>query len=130
MNGPVTAATTLCAGMILIGALHFLAPGGAMGKSVKSVLGMVFLVTVLAACLPAFRGFSAQIVLNTAQEKAENSALTETNAKYVLGEVLKKAGISFSKITVCTDKSDDGSISISKVIIVTDCKPSRQRLRE
>ena len=127
MNGWHSALTALCAGMILIGALHILTPGGAMEKSVKGVLSTVFLLSVLTACLPAFRGFSTQIGAKREEAKAENQSLMETNAEYVVMEVLKKADIPFSKITVRTDKSDDGSISISKVIIVTDCEPQTVR---
>ena len=115
------AVSALCAALIVIGALCLLIPGGTMGKSVKKVLSLVFLLSVLSACLPAFRGLSVQIVPRP-QTETDHVALHETNAEFVIKEVLQKAGVSFSKITVRTDKSDDGGISISKVIIVTDCK--------
>ena len=127
MNGYHSVLTALCAGMILIGALHLLTPGGAMEESVKGVLSTVFLLSVLTACLPAFRGFSAQIATRGEEAQTENPPLMETNAEYIIREVLKKSDIPFSKITVRTDKSEDGSISISKVIIVTDCEPQTVR---
>ena len=49
-------------------------------------------------------------------EYSEDS-LYAASAEYVYGQLLKNAGIEFTKITVCTDKSDDGSIIISKVTV-------------
>ena len=126
MNGFQSAVCALCAALILIGALCLLTPGGTMGKPVKSVISLVFLISVLAACLPAFRGFSPEIIFRT-EAAADAGDLTATNAEYVFREVLQKQDIPFSKITVRTDKTDDGGISISKVIIVTACEEETVR---
>ena len=42
-------------------------------------------------------------------------------------KVLKSAEINFSEITVCTDKTEDGGIVISKLIIYSDCAEERIR---
>ena len=119
-------ACALCAALILIGGLHFLIPGGVMEKSVRTVVGMAFLVSVLAACIPAFRGVNPEIVFSS-PARVDADDMMKTNAVYVFTQILQSKEIPFSKITVYTDKSEDDGISISKVVIVTDCEEETVR---
>ena len=97
-----------------------LSPGGVMEKPVRYILGLVFLVIVIS---------SAGVTLGTAEwdavfpaaDEIPRQSLDAASAEYVYGAVLEASGINFSEITVCTDKSDDGSIIITKVIIYTGC---------
>ena len=56
---------------------------------------------------------------------ADSASLQISAAEYVYEYALNEADIDFSKITVCTDNSENSSISINKVIIYTDCEKSR-----
>ena len=104
MNAFSAFAAALCAACVLIGALHLITPDGAMSKPVIS-----------AAAIP-LKKISVDITVPDCEEYSEES-LYATSAEYVYGRLLKNAGIEFTKITVCTDKSDGGSIIISKVTV-------------
>ena len=101
--------TALCAACVFTGALYMLSPGGVMEKPVRYILGLVFLVIVIS---------SAGVTLGTAEwdavfpaaDEIPRQSLDAASAEYVYGAVLEASGINFSEITVCTDKSDDGSI--------------------
>ena len=86
--------TALCAACVFTGALYMLSPGGVMEE--------------WDAVFPA-------------ADEIPRQSLDAASAEYVYGAVLEASGINFSEITVCTDKSDDGSIIITKVIIYTGC---------
>ena len=113
MNAFSAFAAALCAACVLIGALHLITPDGAMSKPVKYALSVVFLISVISAAAIPLKKISVDITVPDCEEYSEES-LYATSAEYVYGRLLKNAGIEFTKITVCTDKSDDGSIIISK----------------
>lgn len=89
-----------------------------MSKSVTYILGLVFILSVTAAS-----GITVKNVDFSLPEAeyalADSDESLVYSAEYVYSYVLEKAGIKFSKITVCTNKTENGSISISKVQIVT-----------
>ena len=97
-----------------------------MSKPVKYILGLVFLVTVISAAGLISDGFRSDISFNTDIETSDEE-LKAAAAKYVYVKVLKAAEINFSEITVCTDKTEDGGIVISKLIIYSDCAEERIR---
>ena len=100
----------------MIGALHMICPDGAMGKSVKYILSLIFIVSVIAAAAFNIRNFDWNTDY-TVPEIQSDESLEASAARYVYAAALKSAGINFREITVCTDKSESGSIIISKVII-------------
>ena len=116
MNAFSAFAAALCAACVLIGALHLITPDGAMSKPVKYALSVVFLISVISAAAIPLKKISVDITVPDCEEYSEES-LYATSAEYVYGRLLKDAGIEFTKITVCTDKSDGGSIIISKVTV-------------
>lgn len=97
-----------------------------MGKSVKYVLSLVFLVTLISAAGLLKSGFNYDISFNMSS-KVSDEALMKESARYVYAQALKNSEINFTEITVCTDKTEDGSIVISKVIIYSDCTEERIR---
>lgn len=116
MNSLSSVLTAFCAACVFIGALYILCPDGAMSKPVKYLLSLVFLVSVIASAgLVTQKGsvslptFSEQII--------DTESLDAANAELVFSCALRLGGIDFSKISVYTDKTADGSISISKVLI-------------
>ncbi len=116
--------TAFCASCIFIGALYIVCPDGAISKSVKYLLGLVFLISVIAA---------AGVTVNKADFNFDIPEVSQTDdyeleiasAKYVYEFLLKKAGINFKEITVCTDKDENGSILINKIVICSDCESER-----
>ena len=126
MNGFTTFLTSLCTAAVFIGVLHLICPDGNMGKSVKYVLSLVFLVTLISAAGLLKSGFNYYISFNMSS-KVSDEALMKESARYVYAQALKNSEINFTEITVCTDKTEDGSIVISKVIIYSDCTEERIR---
>ncbi len=116
--------TTFCVACVFIGALYIVCPDMEMGKSVKYLLSLVFLITVITAT--GFTVKKADINFEMPQyEISETERLDTAAAEYAYAYVLRANDINFSKITVCTDKIADGSIVISKVIICSDCEKAR-----
>lgn len=113
-----------CSASVFIGALYMLCPDGVISKSLKYILGLVFILSVISAAAIAVGKWDFKMPeINTDYE--DSYTLQTSAAEYVYAYALTDAGIDFSKITVCTDKSENGSISINKVIICTDCEKSR-----
>lgn len=119
MNIITSLLTAFCASAVFIGALYMICPDGAMNKTVKFVLGLVFLLSVIAASGITLSQADISFEIPK-QEAADTAALDTAAAEYVYSYALKNSGIDFSEITVCTDKSADGSIYISKVIIKSE----------
>lgn len=125
MGGFVSFATAFCAACIFIGALSAAAPEKAMSKPVKYVLSLAFTAAVIGAAGMIdktdldFNEFSGEISVSSDMQTAA--------AEYAYAYALKSADINFSEITVCTDKTDDGSIIITKVIIYSDGNESEIR---
>ena len=111
--------TSFCVGCVLIGALYIICPDGAISKTVKYVFSLVFLLIIItAANIPLknlrFDLFSSQAI----ETNGENMQISA--AEFVFAHTLKSQNINFSKISIFTDKSDDQSIVITKVVIITD----------
>lgn len=121
MNFLSSVLITFCAACVFIGALYMLCPDGVMSKPVKYILGLCFLITVISAAGITVKTPDIDFSLpETVTEDTES--LEIASAEYVYSYLLTAANIDFSQITVCTDKSDDGSIIINKVIIRSDCQ--------
>lgn len=106
---------TFCASAIFIGALLIVCPSGHLSKSVKNILAIIFTIIVISAALKI--DFNLDFKVNTDAITSHTVALETHSAAYVYGQCLKKAELEFSKISVLTNKNDDGSIVISKVLI-------------
>ena len=110
--------TAICASSVFIGALYMLCPNGAMSKTVTYVFGLCFIL-----CIISTSGIMKKdIDFNFSQSGYNYDDSRESlvaAAKYAYSYALEKSGIEFSEITVCTTKNDSGSISISKVEIVS-----------
>ena len=93
-----------------------LSPDGVMARSVKYILTLTFILSVISAAALTTKNndFSmAEISIPT----IETAALDEATARFTIEAALKNSDIDFSEITVCTNKTESGSISINKVII-------------
>ena len=110
--------TSFCVGSILIGSLYILCPNGAISKSVKYVFSLIFLIIVISAAnIPLknidFTSYASQ------SEQINGEAMQVASAKYVFEHTLKAHSINFKEISIFTDKLTDGSIVITKAIVVT-----------
>ena len=124
MNAFSSFTAAFCSALVFIGALYMLCPEGAISKSLKYILGLVFLLSVISAAAIAVGKWDFEMP-EFRLDYADSSSLQISAAEYVYEYALNEADIDFSKITVCTDNSENGSISINKVIIYTDCEKSR-----
>ena len=89
-----------------------------MSKSIKYALSLVFIISVITAAAAVGR---IDISFDTNAVSAPSAdELAAASARYAYSYALEKEKINFSEINVCTDKSEDGSIIISKVIIYSD----------
>ncbi len=115
--------TSFCASSVFIGMLYILCPDGVMSKSVKYLLSLTFLLSVIAVSFTVKKSdFNFKAEEYTLQSSAEaDTAL----ARQVYATALKNAGINFKEITVCTNKAEDGSIIISKIIIQSNAESQK-----
>ncbi len=123
MDGLIPFVTAFCTACIVLGALHFLRPTGAMEKPFIYVLSLIFLSVLLAAAL-GINKFSPQFpeIKNNINM---NEEMYETAIRQVFERALKDGGIKFRKIEVCTDKTEDGSIIINEVTVYSSDPPNR-----
>lgn len=119
MNALNSFITAVCAACVIIGAAYLICPDGSMQKPVKYVLSLVFIAVIISAVPIARVKFDLNFNAYEYSEKTEDELLI-SDAKYVYGSVLKKAGVNFNKITVCTDKTESGGISIIKISVSTN----------
>ncbi len=106
---------TFCVSAVFIGALLIICPNGQMSKSVKYILSLVFTLLIISSALKI--DFNLDFTPDTDSINSHTETLQTHSAAYVYGQCLKAAEIEFSKISVLTNKNDDGSIVISKVLI-------------
>lgn len=119
MNWFFSLVTAISVSSIFIGGLFILSPSGQMSKPLRYIYSLCFIMTILV---------SSQIKLNKTDvdfnfqspETADYTDIEIAVAEYTYGLALKNAGISFSKITVFTNNSENESISISKVLVYSD----------
>lgn len=124
MNYIYSFLSAFCVACILIGCLYIICPEGKLSKPIKYIFSLIFIVIIISCSKIPF--FSKQIDLNTPDINTSTyDELQISSAKYVYAYTLRSQKINFSEITVCTDKLEDGSIVISKVIIFSDCEKEK-----
>ena len=120
---PVTSLlTSFCASAVFIGALYILCPEGKISKSVKYILSLAFLLSIIAAAGITIKNADIETPVSQVSLEEANE-LDIASARFVYSSVLEGAGLTFEKIEFETDKTEEDSIYISKVII----KSSEQR---
>ncbi len=115
---------SFCAAAVFIGALYMLCPDGAMNKPIKYLLSLVFLLSIISVAGITVK--RAEIDLDFASPQIDSADLELKNAEYVYAFALRSADIEFSEIEIFTNKEDDGSIIINKVIVHSGCE--RQKI--
>lgn len=115
MNNLTSFFASFCVSSILIGALYIICPGGEISKSVKNIFSIVFTLVIISSALSIEPDFD--FTVSVPENGDYTTAIDTTTAVYVYSECLKSEGIEFSEISVLTNKNQDGSIVISKVLI-------------
>ncbi len=111
--------TAFCTGCILLGLLYIICPEGNISKPIKYTFSLVFLCLVISASNIPFENISFENLI-PADSQTESYEMQISAAEYVFSYSLKSQNINFSDISILTDKSEDGSIVISKVVIVSN----------
>lgn len=124
MNYITSLLTSLCACLILIGVLFIICPDGVMSKSVKYILSLIFLISVISVAGIGVSDQGKSFDFKT-EASVDSSDFEIQNARLVYMETLKKSGLEFKEITVLTDKSEDGSIVINKIIVNSFCEKEK-----
>ena len=116
MNGFLEFVTVFCSGAMLFGGVFILKPSGNTVKAVKYVFALVFLCIVISA-LFKIKISDDFINTNNTYKSVDTDVLREDIIKQTFEQTLKSQNINFNQITVCTNKTENGSITISKVIV-------------
>lgn len=124
MNYLSSVISAFCASCVFIGALYMICPEGNLSKSVKYVLSLAFLVSVLAAAGLGVKNIDFELEFNE-QAGVSSQELENLNIKLIFEETLRQKDIPFKEITVFTDKPESDRISINKVIIRSDCEKEK-----
>ncbi|MBO4433814.1 MAG: hypothetical protein J5852_09830 [Clostridia bacterium] len=109
--------TAFCTGAVLLGTVYILVPKGGTKKAVQYAFCLSFLCIVLSVAIKIsgsdFPSF------NAGKQNFDNEKLSAALAKTVFAAALGEKNIKYKKITVFTDKTDSGGISITKVYVYT-----------
>ena len=115
---------SFCVSAIFIGGIFIICPNGKMSKPIKYILCLIFTVIIIVSVSKINPDFDLPYFESQILEQ-NSDKLQIQSAEYVWGSCLKAASINFTKITVCTNKTQNNSIVISKVIICSDCEETR-----
>ncbi len=107
-------------GCILIGALYILCPDGNISKPIKHIFSLVFLIIIISAANIPLKNIDFSLPTTTVTESENYENMQISAAKYIYSEALKSENINFREILIYTDKTDDVSIVITKVVIISN----------
>ena len=122
-------AIVFCAVSVLTGAIGILS-GGALEKSAGYILSLIF----LASLVTALAGADFNIEIKAEEAIAENAeyeeAVSEYQAEYLAAALLSEKKLPFEKITASANKTDDGSIIISEIVILGGNEAAAKAIKE
>ncbi len=107
-------------GCILLGTLYIICPEGNLSKPIKHIFSLVFLVIIISAANIPFQKIDFSLPTINDSNNQNYVDMQTYAAEYVYSAALKNQNINFSKISIFTDKSADGSIVITKVVITSN----------
>lgn len=123
MSGISSFIMAFCVCLVLLGFLYILCPSGSMSKPVKHVFCLCFICCML-SCGAGLKSIDfSEFSFDDSKQQIITEEMSAETARQVFASALTKSGIDFKKITVHTNKLDDGSISISKVAVFTSASP-------
>ncbi len=115
MSGFSSFVLAFCTVCVIMGGLYILCPNGNMSRSVKFAMSLAFICAIL-SCITDAEIFVLPDMPPQTQVSISDD-MSVSAVRLVFETALKNGGINFSKITVCTDKTADGSISISEIVV-------------
>ncbi|MBE6733588.1 MAG: hypothetical protein E7561_06305 [Ruminococcaceae bacterium] len=113
-----------CSAAMLFGGIFLLKPSGNTSKAVKYVFALIFLCIVISALLN-IKIDEISIDNKKIEQSINTASLSKDFLKLTFEEVLRGQDINFNKITVCTNKTENGSITISKVTVYSKDSPEK-----
>ncbi len=111
---------SFCSACVLLGFLYMLCPSGSMSKPVKYLFCLCFIGCILSGVFAAANFNFSDFTQNTAESEFVTDQNAAVTAEMIFSNALTAQNIDFRKITVITDKLQDGSIIISEVTVYTD----------
>ena len=107
--------SAFCVSCVVLGGLYLLVPEGKLQKAVRYTFSLCFL-CILITSIGTIGRLDFKIEQKDEGEFISVGAAAES-ARIVFERALDSSDINFRKITVLTDKTDNGSIIISKVTV-------------
>ncbi len=108
--------SAFCVACVFAGGIKILLPEGGASRAVKYMLSLFMLCCMLGVTV----GFGDVDFNFNSSLEIQNEELSALAAEQTFSAALSKAGIEFSKITVCTDKTETGRIVISEVVVYSN----------
>lgn len=108
---------TLSVVSIILAAVWMLMPKGGMEKSFRFVLGVFALGTVVSAVCSPMLEMPFDWAESVASYSETATSISAVNTEFIIGKLLEKESIFFKNITPIMDKSEDGSIHITKAAV-------------
>ncbi len=109
-------ATVFCAVCLLSGGLGLLV-GGKLRKSAGYILSLILLLSVVGALAKTDLDFNIEQKTEAALSEGYEEAMSEYQAEYIAGTLLREAQISYEKVSASANKNPDGGIIINEIII-------------
>lgn len=130
MNTVIEIIKSICVGSVVVGAVWLILPSGNLNKTMRYVLGLVFLlilITPIVKKLPGIEFADVSVEAYAPQSDDLNDTVTnqvmemaKATAKRMVVDVLTAHGVSYREISVEMDISDSYCISISRVDITLE----------
>ncbi len=116
--------TAFCAAGVCFGALFVICPDGKIGRSVKYLISLCFLVVIIALAGVNIKKSDVKVDFDFEQQ-INTEETQKLIAKQAFETALRNAGINFKEIIVFADILEGGGIKINKVVVYSDCPLSQ-----
>ena len=113
---------SFCVVSCIVGGLSIIFPDGRLSKSVKYVAVLSLICAFSGIFFVNFKVSTSGASIPSYQAENDSDIYL---AELIFENALKTNGISYEKIDFLTDKTYDGSIIISKVLVYSDCPEER-----
>ena len=111
--------TTLVVGVLSLSLLSMLVPNSE--KTLKYVVSVIFLCMITLPIIKAVPGIKTESLTIENKDISESVlALKTKSTELLIADVLKRSNLDFNKITVFANISDDYSITIKRVEIISN----------
>lgn len=108
-------ALSFCAAAVMTAAVGLIS-GGRLQMSMKYIISLCLICSVVSAAVGGKLSLAASVPAFTPKPYSADN-LYRYQAEYIVGEILKKEGITYQNITAKATKFDDGSIIIIEIEI-------------